>query len=88
VASSVRPVPFWTDPHFKPLDLKCIGWFRTEDTDLMFHKIGATRSGSDGAEERGGRSHRGARFPVVGGEVAARWLTPAGFWTFPRLGNR
>jgi hypothetical protein len=52
VALSDRPVPFRADSRFKPLDLKCIGWFRIEGTNSVFHKIGATRSGSDGAEER------------------------------------
>jgi hypothetical protein len=64
VACSDRPVPFRADPHFKPLDLKEIGWFRSKDN----HSVSDLSRSLDldpTVTERGREKGLPPRVPVV-----------------------
>jgi hypothetical protein len=70
-------IPVLVDPRRGALDLKKIGRLRSPCTPSVNDLISASGSISDGPKRKGWERLTSARFPATGGEVAARYSTPA-----------
>jgi hypothetical protein len=75
VASSDRAVPFRTDLRWWPLDLKCIGWFRSARVGSVSVLLWTVRSRSNGGKQIGSPRVPGVIGDGAGGGAVPRCLS-------------
>jgi hypothetical protein len=74
MASSDRAVPFRADLLWRPLDLKCIGWFRSVHVGSVSVLLWTVRSRSNGGKQIGSPRVPGVVGDGIGGGAVPRCL--------------